>query len=328
MAFQVMQWDKINPANPDHRAKALQAVNDFLGVGQAPEYRGALKHFTASGDWPTQTNAVLEKYHELPVFDLGWQETFKMLDFTSQAVNGWKIMDIGDDVAFVLKKPGESIEYGKMYGAEASVSFLTYGAGLQWNQEWFDDQDWVSVEDSLVTFRVKEAEKRASVHYGLIETAGSLTAQRTTWQVTNVASTDANYTALRDMATLNKAAETIISDMSGNGMGVDVNTVFTVTVPIALRGRIARALGVQNAGLSGDFPGVQFNFKPVVTSLLASSSYYYVSAPGHKCQSGNRKNLEVKSMFSQDTYSTRAAGWTRFGAAVGETKQIRRCAIA
>ena len=73
---------------------------------------------------------------------------------------------------------------------------------------------------------------------------------------------------------------------------------------------------------------MQYNVVPNYTLELSSATSYYVGLPGMKTIWGERKRLEIESKFHLETYSDLAAGWARFGAAIGETKQIARCATS
>ena len=67
---------------------------------------------------------------------------------------------------------------------------------------------------------------------------------------------------------------------------------------------------------------------PRYTLQFTTTDVYYVCLPGRKTKSGNRMNLTVESRYDLMSYSDIAVGWARFGAAIGETQQFRRCATA
>jgi len=62
--------------------------------------------------------------------------------------------------------------------------------------------------------------------------------------------------------------------------------------------------------------------------MLSSSSVYYVIFPKNKLKGANRMDLTVFSDFDIEAYSDIAVGWQRYGGAVGELKQLVRCATA
>jgi len=325
----ISDWSKVNLSNAEGQAQFRGAMNHFLQAPDRPEVRAALQHFTLSGDFPSEMAQILQKFHITTNFDEGWQTIFDVRDFTNTKTTGFDILDVQSGLAFNHVSPGEEVKLYKMSGAKVNVGFDMYGGGLGWHRTWFDDNTYWLAEDSTIEFNNKAYAKRAQIFYNLIDAIGA--GQNLAWQTpvpTALANTDPNYVAVRDMATIDKACETILLAVKDKGYGVGANAQFRILAPIQLRARIARALSIANWGLSQGFPGVQYSVTPQYSMMMSSASSYYVCLPGIKSKAGIRQNLTMFGEFDMMTYTDKAAAYMRFGGAIGDTDQFQRCAIA
>lgn len=327
----ISDWSKVDLSNPKGRAQFIAAINHFMQIPDTnAEVKAAIRHFTMNGDFPANTLQLLEKYHVLPNFDEGWQEVFDVRNFTNTSASGFEILDVTSGLTFSLVKPGEKVQIYKMSGTKVPVSFDMYGGGLGWLRQWFEDQQWWNVEDTTIEFANRWRKKRSEIFYQLIEAVSS--AQNIAWQSPVPAAlpnTDPNYVAIRDFETMNKAAETILLNLKDKGYGVSPSSQLIVLHPIQLKSRISRALSAPlNASITGDYKGVQYNFRPVPTMMLSSASSYYVILPKMKAKAGIRMNLEMWGEFDIMSRTDVAVGYMRFGGAIGDEEQFQRCATA
>ena len=335
----IKDWRKVNFNNSEEdRSKVIGAINHAFKKTRTDQVKRVLKmynnanepgvslqHFASKNDFPTSVLELIEKFRLTDAVDILYERFFRMLDFTSSKRNGFQIVDVADSLVFSEIPEGSPVKIYKMAGDKVTVNFIMYGGGLGWHRTLFDDEEYVTIEDAAIAFNNKWAKKVMQVHYALIEAIS--TGQNTTWQAVDgsVPATDANYQALRDINTINKACETILTDLKDTFDDLGENTQLELIAPIGLKKRILRALTMQNRGLSGDFQGVQYNVRPGFTLHLSTTTDYYIGLPGRKSQSGNRMNLTVFDEFDAKTYSDIAVGWGRFGATIGQEKQIRRC---
>ena len=327
----VKDWSKVDINNRDHRAKVIGAVQHFVAGADRADVGAALQLVATQTDFPASVLEVIEKFQQVKAFDNAWERLFTLRDYTSSNRDGFTILDVGDGLTFEEIPKGEKVKIHKMAGEKATVNFAMYGGGLGWHRTLFDDKEYWHLEENAIAFNNKWLHKRAQVGYALIEAIDS--GRNVSWQAAapNVASTDANYLALRDIATINAACLGILTDLKDKGYGVDVSSSFELIAPLALRDRINRALsGPLNAGVSGaTLKGVNFNVTPNFTlNLQTNQTTYYVGIPGIKSIWGNRMNLTIFDQFDPTSYSDIAVGWARMGGAIGDVQQIRRCATA
>jgi hypothetical protein len=325
-------YSRIDFSTPQGRAKVFGALQYFAsGQGmrdEAEKVRKALQAFGTSGDFPEAARQVLEKFHALPAYDNTWEEIFDVRDFTGTNESGFDILDVEDGLSFRKIPTGDKVHIFKMGGAKVSVDFDIYGGGLGWSRKLIDDKKWWTLEDNAVAFVNKQAYDQAAAYIALIEAI--LSDYNVAWQQpqpAGLAVTDNLYMANRDVQTLNKAAIDIINDLKDKGYGVDPrNTVFKVLCPLELTGRLNRALGLLLQGFGGSPNLVNFKYQLLPTTMLQSTSSYYVCVPKIKAKAGIRMRLTIFNKFEIESYEDIAVGWYRHGGAIGDQEQFRRCA--
>lgn len=317
----VKDWNKIDFSKAEDQKKFRGALQHFFNVPQTDkEVRAALQHFATTGDFPANINQVIEKIHQTPDWDLGYEQVFNIRDFTGTNASGFDILDVQSGLAFQKVETGEKAKVYKMSGAKTSVSFDMYGGALGWDRKLFDDKQYWDIEDNAIEFRNKAFQDRAADFYALIE---AVTGEDVTWQgVTADSEVD------RDIKTIRQAAYTILNDVKNSGYGVNANTELKLLAPLFLKDRILRALSQLNQAFAGSSKALNYNITPVFTLMLSSNSYYYVCLPGRKMKGGYRMNLTLFADFDILAYADTVAGWQRYGGAIGDTNQVKKCAIA
>lgn len=328
----IADWSKVDLTRAGDPRKVFGAMQHFcnqLSESNLESVYAALQHFTTKGDFPTEVNAILEKFRVLKTFDEGWRQIFDVRDYTGTKESGFDLLDVQDGITFRVIPTGDKIILHKFSGSKVSVSFQRYGGGVGFDRTWFEDSKFWDVEDTLIAFRNKAFFIRADVFYSLIEAVSS--DQNLDWQnpePSSLASTDPNYTAIRDIQTINKACENIVTDLKDSSLDAGVDSTFILSAPIQLWSRMRRALGLLNAGLSGSQSGVNWNVQLVMTQHYSTTTKYYICLPGQKNKAGIRQELSLFGAFDNLAYVDNIAGWQRFGGAIGETNQFQRCSTS
>lgn len=336
----IADWSKIKMAPaangqmviaPSDRAKVIGALQHFMrlpGAKDSPVHK-AIQAFATKGDFPTEILQILEKYHAVPDYDLGYEQIFDIRDFTSTNEAGFKILDVTSGLTFAKVPTGMKAKVFKFSGALTEVTFDRYGGGLNWDRTLLDDRQYWTLEDNAIAFRNKAYSSRAEIFYALIEAAGAANPQ--TWAAVTpagVANTNENYDAIRDVNTINAACLDILEDLKDDGVGANANSQFVIVAPVALKSRLERASKLLQQAVTGSGQHLSFNIRIIYTLMLASNSYYYVCFPKAKCKGGYRMDLTMFDQFDILAYADTMVGWMRYGGAVGDTDQIKRCAIS
>lgn len=325
----IKDYDAIDFNNPIDQKKFVGAFQAFLQAPEkVPELRSAIQAYTTKGDFPAEVLSVLEKYHITPTWDEGWREVFHVLDFTGTSESGFKIATVESGLTFRKTTPGDKVDIFKMAGSEVEVGFDSYGGALGWHHDWFADKKWWQIEDTTMEFQTKAYSSRAQAYYDLIDAVPNT--YDVAWQAVTgaIPNTSDNYTAIRDMNTIQKACENILLALKDSAMGVTAKSQFIILAPIQLMARITRALGVLNNMISGQIPGVLYNVRVIWTMMLDASDKYYVILPKQKMKAGIREDLTMYADFDIMTRSNVVAAYMRYGGSIGEIKQVRRCSIA
>ena len=325
----IKDWSKVDFSNRGHHRLVIGAFQHFMTAPEkAPDLRAAMQHFATKGDFPAEVLSVLEKYHAIPSYDTAYEQLFDIRDFTGTKESGFEILDVSSGLTFAEVKVGEKAKVYKFGGTKATVSFARYGAALGWDRTMFEDGKYWLAEDNAIEFRNKFYSTKAQSHYDLIDAVSS--AQNLAWQAASpsgLASTDARYTMSRDVNTINKACETILTDLKDSGFGVTPNSQFYVLAPIQLMGRIKQALSWSDL-TQGGTRALMYNVSPLFSMMLSSSTSYYVILPKVKMKGGNRQDLTLLADVDILAYADTVAGWGRWGAGIGDINQVQRCATS
>ena len=278
----------------------------------------------------------------LPMYDEGYKEFFKILDFTGSAKSGFRQFLLENTLEFGLVPSGDKAVIYNVKGTKEMIDFDKYGAGLEWPKDLFEDAEWVQIADILAAFRNAAFRCLALTHYDLMtyifDPANPAVKADIDWQNPEpaaLANTDRDYMAVRDAQTINLACQTIALACADNGYGVTPTSQFVVFTPLELRGRIRRALTITQQAFAGSDKQLDYNIRQVTsmmprvpTTAARITDHYFVAFPGARAQSGMRLNLEELTEENIMARSTTQVDWLRFGAGIGDTDQIERCNIA
>ncbi len=305
------------------------AAQAFASIGDVSAARNSLvQGFATSEDFPASVLEVLDKYHQTLYFDTGYEQVFDMMDMRNSNRNGFYITDVISGLTFELVPEGMKAKLYKMSGKKVEVTLDMYGAGLHWSRRLFDDREYWTIEDNAIEFRNKAYESKAQDFYDLIE--GIAATYNQTWVAIEgaIPNTNENYVPLRDIRTINKACENIMLRLRNLGMSVTPNSEFIILAPIQLKNRLPRALGMVQQPFKGSTDQLVYNVRVIYTLMFSTTDVYYVILPKNKIKGANRMDLTIFSDFDLEAYTDEAVGWQRYGGAIGELKQLVRCAIA
>ena len=354
----IKNWDQVDPIklfggefgegkDIQHQKSVLRALQHFFSLpnDRVPnEFKDdekflkrkekfekeRIQYFGTLNDFPATAKEVIDKYHELAVYDNGFEQIFNMRDYTGSRRDGFSIDTISSGLTFRKMLTGEKLHVFAMEGDREFVYFDYYGAALGWDRKLFENQDWWQLEENAIEFRNEAYRIRAATFYALLEAVAAQKAADILWQASpdGLAVTTRGYQAQRDAATMNLAAQTILLACQASGYGISAENVsFVILAPLQVRGRIKRALAV-NYDLQGPTPVIDWNFSVVITSMLAVTDHYWVILPKRKIVGGDRMSLITYADFDMLSRTDSAAGWMAFAGAVADIAQMERCDIA
>jgi hypothetical protein len=327
----IVNWDKFNIDNPESCKQAMGAIHYFMTApDRVPDLKTALRakgqFYTLKGDFPAEIQQVLEKYHAIDDFDEGWQEIFDVKDFTGTKESGFEIYNVQSGLTFSKVKTGEKIKVHKIYGDKVTVNFDRYGGALAYDLDWFADSKYWLIEDNTIEFRNKAYQARAAAYYALIEALSSST--DIAWQTPTpsaLPNTDAQYTTIRDVNTIQAACDAILTAVKDKGYAVTPQSPFIILAPHVLRPRVNAAISKLNQAFSGSSQSLTYNVKPIYSLMLSNNTDYYVILPKRKLKAGLRLDLTILNFTHIMAWAETIAGCMRFGGALGDTAQLRRC---
>lgn len=337
-------YSKIDFSSPDGRQKVFAAVQAFANKQRDLNKRqnllrhelqiqamSQLRGFGAAGDFPASVLPVLEKFRLQAHYDTGYEEIFNIRDARDSKRAGFSILDVEHGLAFSAIEPGGKAKIYKMGGTKVDVDYVTYGGGLGWLRTLIEDEEWWTLEDNAEAWINRSGYDKAAAHYALIEAIAA--GYNVAWanpDPATLSTADPTYTANRDAQTINAAAIAIAKAVKAKGYGLDPkNLEYVILTPFDYVPRLTRALGLLLQGFGGSPAIVPFRFRLIPTLMLANTTpSYYVCLPKHKAMGGNRMDLEILSEYDITSRTDIAVGWMRFGAAIGDSDQFRRCLIS
>ena len=326
--------DKFIPPQFDEKNLALTGEEKTVAklfTKQRAKYRAEhIQMFANLNDFPATAKDVIEKFHEVPPYDNGFEEIFDIRDYTGSRKDGFAMSTVTSGLTFRQMLVGEKLDVFQMSGSKEYVFFDEYGGALGWHRSLFENQDYWTIEDNALEFRNEAFRIRAATFYALLEAAADAKVD-IPWQAspdTLVAGTR-GYLASRDAATINLACQTILLANEGKGYGIDPRTVsFKCLAPIQIRGRMRLALG-QNYDIQAvQTPQLDYNVQLITTTMMTRTDGFKIILPKKKFKAGYRMDLTQYTDFDILSRTDTVAGWMSFGGAVGDSDQIEPCAIA
>lgn len=273
------------------------------------------------GDNPQLTdvaNAMNQFFHELPALDLGYQSQFDFVDMRGSSETTFEIINTGLGITWSRLDGGGNIKVNREI-AEGSVAvpYLTFGAGLGIQDDWFRYNKFYLVEDAVREFQAKYFSVHADVHYGLFTALGA---------GVNVAF------ATNDQNTLNNAAAAIARAMEPKGYASASMQFDIITSPE----QVGRILLMLEARQGSAFVAMQ-NRQPIAwtvrnviasTRITAGDTGYYLVLPGLRLKRAQWLDPTLESDRVAAAAATDWYGRAQFNAAIGDQAQVRRVLFA
>jgi len=298
--------------------------------------KAKMQYFATLNDFPATAKEVVDKYHELAVYDNGFEQIFNIRDFTGSRRDGFSIDTIRGGLSFRKMLTGEKLHVYQFEGEREYVYFDYYGGALGWDRKLFENQEWWTLEENAIEFRNEAYRIRAATFYALLEAVAPLKpAGDIAWQQGPdvLVPGTRGYRAARDATTMNLAAQTILLACQASGYGISAESVnFIILAPVQLRARIKQALGVSYDTADRTTTVIDYRFSTVITTMIgqtaATRNHYWVILPKRKIVGGDRMDLTTYSNFDMLSRTDSAAGWMAFAGAVADIAQMERCDIA
>ena len=305
------------PGDKKHRQRFSACLSEFLRAPINAEVmvmqrRGAVlsrlaaqaAEFTAhtnTAAWQNVQNVVAVFADDVGDMDMGWALAFDEVDLTGTPRASFDIVGHTTGFSFRRVPDGHRAEIHGVAGSRVNIPIDTYGGGLGFLQNWFDDQEWWNVEDAANTFRYQESEQKATLHYGLI----SAVTDTITYDTTGDNATQ------KDAISIFKAAAECIVDNRATGLGISAQTPFLLYTHINNWARVLKALAAVVPDTSQKIQPV--NVRVVPTTFVSASYLGWIGAPGRKSKYGRRLNMEVLEDFDLTMRGRDLVGWYRYG---------------
>lgn len=310
----------------DPKSKMAGGRPEIPSVDEIKRYltgdEAAHKHFrghkwAVPGDNPQLTdvaNSVNQFYHELPALDLSFQGLFEFIDMRGSSETAFEIINSSFGITWArIGDSGNQKVRREINEGSVSVGYLTYGAGLGIQDDWFRYNKFYLVEDAVREFQAKYFSLLADVHYGLFTALGA----------------GVNVTfATNDQQTLNNAGAAIARAMEPKGYGSTSMQFDILTSPE----QVGRILQMLEARQGSSFVAMQ-NRQPIAwtvrnviasTRVPAADAGYYLVLPGLR---NKRAQWLDPSIESDRVPAAAATDWyarAQFNAAIGDSAQVRR----
>lgn len=349
-------WNKYDHSDPKHRKNLIQALqfyvslpNKFLNeefleslsdkdrekfeqrhgiIQNALRFQSEsgrmptpveLREFAAPGDFPAPIIDIIEKFHAVTNYDNGYEQIFDIHDATTSKKSGFSISNVQSGLTFEQMLPGEKVEVKQMSGTRVFVFYHYYAGALGWHKQLFDDEEWWTIEDNAIEFTNKAYARRAAVFYALLEAAMDA---KTCITLQDVGCNDCNEYYIAVARAINQAAVNILTAVQNKGYGVTTGTSFTVLTPLQQMDAVRKALNKTIQSYQGSALEVNFNFRQLTTMMLTNTTRIGVILPKVRLKGGYRMDLTTFSNFDMLSYTEAAAGWQRYGGAIGDLDQI------
>ena len=291
-----------------------------------------IQAFTGSSELPVLTKDVFTVTEPINNVDTLWQAAFRGIALRRGELS-WEITNVTNGITFKLILEGGKVDFFGVSGTKSIIGIQKYGAGLGITWETMEGRKLYAFINQMEQARNALFVLWANIHYGLLDTAAANNA--ITWQgeVTDPV-TD------RDIATINKAYETVGNTLKDKGYGDMANAPMLLYAPPSLKARIMQAFratstdmirGRTNAAATGPLAAqiIEYNITPFFSwnsELTAAKAMLIL--PGQKIQ--NAMYMQELGLSERDieTLSELRSYWSAFGATVADTDQTAQLSFA
>lgn len=281
-----------------------------------------LKGATAPDDAPETMNReadVIAAIFDTSIIDpwqtYGFEDIFTFVDMRGSTQTSFNILNITNAITFREVLTGERMPVYGISSTGSSVEKMTVAAAIGILDDWFKYQQFWNLNQAAEEARSKYYKKMADDHYTAVDACTS--------GINQAYSTS-------DVGTINAACEKIITACINLGYELSGNEQFIIRGPVQLRYRILKAMAAAflapNATLADQivYPIQNAQF----TTLLDSSTVYYVVLPGRKNQRGIWQDLSAEASRDILIRGSDLAYTGVYNMGIGNENQLARCAIS
>ncbi|MFQ5737141.1 MAG: hypothetical protein ACE5GY_09840 [Thermodesulfobacteriota bacterium] len=309
-----IDWKGFHGHRHDPEAVMALATNISEYFKEPLEARGkGAKFQTSDSNLAGTAVPMVNVYANTAEEDFGYERLFDFVDMRQSTAKTFEILDAANGVTFEQVKEGEPAKIRRVTTSKTSVGYLKYMGGLGFLDDWFRFNQYYLMDDIIRDVRRKYYSKMAQVHYDLFTNLGA--------GVNEAFSTD-------DVTTINNACAAILKAIDGKGYAAGENPAFKIVAGTGLKARIAKALIAAFTMPNANNNQIVYRIDEVVATPKIADTSYYVMLPGVKAKRAVWDDLNSES---QRDALRRAEDMTwegKFNAALGDSDQIRRCALA
>ena len=309
-----IQWAKFAEERGEE-ANVKELATDITEFFQEPAKKKLQsRKFTVTDGNLTGDAPVVDVSVQKSLVDFGYEEIFAPVDMTKSSSKTFDLLDLTNGVVFEQLKEGEKPKVRKVTSGKASVSYLGFGAALGFLDDWFRFNEYYKMDDILVQVRNEYYDSKAKLHYDLFVALSS--------GINQAFETD-------DATTIDNACVQILSDCKKKGYFSSENEPFIVLANPGLKRRLTKAIWPFSVNSNdATSAGPTHNIKSLVTTWHIPTGTYYVILPGNKLKRGNWEDLNAEGQRDALRRAEDIAWHTKYNAAIGDSQQVRRCALS
>ncbi len=256
---------------------------------------------------------VISVYSAGPEEDFGFERLFDFVDMRDSSSPDFEILDVTSAVNFVQRQPGEPIKIQRVSSGTQKVKYLSYAGGLGFADEFFRFNQYYLLDDLVATVRRKYYDTMAQHHYNLFEALGS--------GINEAFQTD-------DVTTINNACANVLKNVNSKGYGVGENPVFKLFCGVGLKARLAKAVAAAFTNPNNNNNQIVYRVDEIIATTKLPDTHYYVVLPGIKLKRGIWEDLNAESQRDALRRVEDMTWEGKYNAAIGDSDQVRRCALA
>ncbi|WP_167631570.1 hypothetical protein [Mariprofundus ferrooxydans] len=308
--FAAWKNDGAFDGNAEARADLIADVNDYFGDVFNPQNA-------------VDTTLEGQKSREMGGFDVGggspldfaYMALFKEVNLRTSTSRFHEVVDISAGITFTELVDGEKAKVGNISAASNTIKALEYGAALGILDRWIRYNEFFRVEEALQAAVKTYGYKQADMHYALLKALG-----------TGV--NEAFDTSVEK--TIDNACATILEAV-GDKYGLSDQTEFTILANRRNASIIRKALAASFDKPNANNGKIESNIgRFVITSNtnIPASAGAYVALPEHSLESATWRDLTSEEARSAARRGTDLHWSGEFNAAIGNSSQVRRIALA
>ena len=326
MAYTGIDWKEFSKHRHDPEAvKALgEAITDYFRkplekkTAQIVTLAEALKNLTGQKFQLADPNLagttpVISVYSAGPEEDFGFERLYDFVDMRDSSSPDFEILDVTNAINFVQRKPGEPIKIQKVTSGTQKVSYISWAGGLGFADEYFRFNKYYLLDDIVATVRRKYYDTMAQHHYSLFEALGS--------GINEAFQTD-------DVTTINNACANILKNVNSKGYGVGENPIFKLLCGVGLKARLAKAVAAAFTNPNNNNNQIVYRVDEIIATTKLPDTHYYVVLPKIKLKRGVWDDLNAESQRDALLRVENMTWEGKYNAAIGDSDQVRRCALA